>query len=102
MKRLIDWINRTFRHVRDTAGDFGIRTFLHIPVGFIMGISPIPGDKFVDLFIFYERNEDRWTRDQAWKDVNGALIGFALGRLALLAGIGYLIWRLLLWLLVRV
>lgn len=28
------------------------------------------------LFVVYERNEDRHTGDQAWKDELGALIGF--------------------------
>lgn len=30
----------------------------------------------VAVFLFYEKNEDRHTKDQAWKDVLGFLIGF--------------------------
>ena len=61
----------------------------------MMGLSPIPGDKFVDLFIFYQMNEDRHTKDQAWKDVNGALIGFGLGRITLAVLTGLFIWKLI-------
>lgn len=95
----IEWINKTFTHVRDTVGDYGWRTVLHIPIGILMGISPIPSDKFVDLFIYYEKNEDFHTKDQAWKDVSGALIGYGIGRALLYCGIGYLVWLVIQWLL---
>lgn len=87
MKKIVDFINAKIRHVRDKAGDYGIRTVLHIPVGIVMGLSIIPCDKLVDLFIYYEKNEDFHTKDQAWKDVNGALVGFCIGRLIVTAGV---------------
>ena len=52
---------------RDEEGDYGIRVLLHIPVGLLMGV-PIIGYQLMRLFFFYEKNEDKWTSDQAWKD----------------------------------
>jgi len=95
MHRFIGLVNNIITHPRDKVKDFGIRTLMHIPVGFLMGMSPIPGDKFVDLFIFYQMNEDRHTEDQAWKDVNGALIGFALGRVTLFGLVGVFVWKII-------
>jgi len=53
------------------------RTLLHIPVGLLIGI-PVLGWSLAYLFVFYERNEDRHIRDQAWIDTFGALIGTAV------------------------
>lgn len=58
------------------------RILIHIP----MGVLIVEGAYLhwavplclTALFIFYERNEDHWLRDQAWKDVAGALWGMSL------------------------
>lgn len=68
-----------WRHGRDKKGDFGIRTVLHIPIGFFMGATFPLSLGLVYLFKFYERNEDAHTEDQAWKDVFGAMVGMVIG-----------------------
>ena len=75
---MIAFINRLIKHNRDDEGDFGIRVLLHIPVGVVMSI-PVLGWGLIALFIFYEKNEDRGVRDEAWKDVFGAMAGFIIG-----------------------
>ena len=76
-RKFVTWANRTITHPRDKHGDYGIRVLLHIPVGLLMGI-PILGYQLMQLFFFYEKNEDKWTSDQAWKDTAGALFGMAI------------------------
>ncbi len=68
-----------FTHNRDKEGDFGVRAVLHIPIGLFMGATFPLSLGLVYLFKFYERNEDAHTKDQAWKDVFGAMIGMVLG-----------------------
>lgn len=75
MKQLV---NRLITHNRDTKGDFGVRMLLHIPIGVVMSI-PIFGWGLIPLFIFYELNEDVHTKDQAWKDIFGAIVGYIIG-----------------------
>ena len=84
MKKIIDWINRHFVHNRDMERDFGVRAIIHIPIGIVMGLLDW-NNGLTRLFEFYERNEDRHSGDQAWKDVFGAMIGWVIGRLALVA-----------------
>ena len=64
------------------------RILIHIPLGLVLVAAVYIHWSLVlattGLFIFYERNEDHWVRDQAWKDVGGALWGIALGVLAIL------------------
>jgi len=91
MKHFVDWINKVWAHNRDTVGDFGIRSLIHIPIGIIMSI-PIFSWGLVYLFRFYERNEDAHTEDQAWKDVFGAMVGYVIGIIIQ----GILIWRYIL------
>ena len=62
------------------------RILLHIPMGILIVMAsrlhwtlPVA---LVALFLFYERNEDHWIRDQAWRDVAGALWGMALAVIA--------------------
>ena len=78
--KLKEWLNKLITHNRDTAGDFGVRVVIHIPIGFLMGI-PVLGWGLIPLFIFYQKSEDRWVSDQAWKDVFGALVGFVIAML---------------------
>lgn len=61
-------------HERDTVGDYQRRLLMHIPIGIIMGI-PLFGLPVLWLFIRYEENEDKWVKDQAWKDYAGAVTG---------------------------
>ena len=69
------------------------RAVIHIPFGLLLVLGarlhwtlPVVA---AALFIFYERNEDHWIKDQAWKDVAGAMWGMGLGILA------WAVWRLL-------
>lgn len=59
------------------------RFWLHIPAGIIFALTAyahwIYPPCCVALFIFYEKNEDRWIKDQAWKDTIGALVGLIAG-----------------------
>ena len=70
------------------------RLLIHIPLGLLLVLGarlhwvlPVSATA---LFIFYERNEDHWIRDQAWKDVAGALWGIGLG---IVAWAAYLVLR---------
>jgi hypothetical protein len=84
-------------HDRDKIGDFQSRVLLHIPIGFLIGlilIIPFVGYGLLKLFIRYEENEDGHTKDQAWKDYFGALVGMGVGIAVTLAGLVYLITRL--------
>lgn len=77
------------KHERDKVGDFQPRVLLHIPIGFIMGLTsviPFVGYGLTRLFIRYEENEDIHTKDQAWKDYFGALVGFTAASIVILAG----------------
>ena len=73
------------KHSRDAVGDFQGRVLLHIPIGFFLGASwvihwavPLV---LCYVFVHYEENEDAHTKDQAWKDYFGCLIGIVLGGL---------------------
>lgn len=79
------------KHSRDTVGDFQYRVLLHIPIGLLIGI-PILGKPVRVLFKAYEENEDLHTKDEAWKDYFGAIIGAVIMTLACL---GFVIWILL-------
>jgi len=80
-------------HCRDKVGDFQARVLLHIPIGMLIAI-PILGWGLRDIFRDYESNEDKWTRDEAWKDLFGAMVGYVLAMvLMIVAGI-ILFWRL--------
>ena len=84
----VHWINRHWTHERDEAGDFGFRSLMHIPIGMLMGI-PVLGKPLRDIFVRYEENEDVHTKDQAWKDYNGAMIGEAITEVV---SVALLIW----------
>ena len=63
---MISWVNRTLTHPRDKDGDYGVRTLIHFLPGLIVGLIPPPFDNnIVKLFLRYERNEDKWTKDEA-------------------------------------
>ena len=88
--RFVKWVNKTITHPRDDEGDYGIRVLLHIPIGLLMGI-PVIGYQLMRMFFFYEKNEDKWTSDEAWKDTAGALLGMSITIVAI-TGLG--IWAL--------
>jgi len=92
--KFVNWINKHITHNRDTAGDYGIRLLIHIPVGLLIGI-PIIGWALGDLFIRYEQNEDLHTQDHAWKDYAGAMIGASIAEILTLVAIVAVLWRLL-------
>ena len=77
-------------HERDKVGDFQRRALLHIPIGILIGI-PLFGSPLEKLFIKYEENEDKWVKDQAWKDYFGAMVGTAITEITFLVGLGFLI-----------
>lgn len=81
MDRIIKWINQTLTHNRDDEGDFGVRVVLHIPIGIVMSV-PVFGWGLLYLFKFYEKNEDKHVKDEAWKDTFGAMVGFVIGMVA--------------------
>ena len=86
-----DWVNRHFTHSRDDEGDFGIRALIHIPVGFLIGLTfPLSYPLLITL-LKYERNEDAHTEDEAWKDLFGAMIGEVIGLLVLMSIIGVMV-----------
>ena len=91
MKRIIKWVNNNLKHVRDKAGDYGIRVVMHIGIGILMSI-PVFSWGLIALFIYYQKNEDKWTHDQSWKDVAGAIVGYIIGELIL---IGFIVWYLI-------
>jgi hypothetical protein len=88
--KFVKLVNKLITHPRDDEGDYGIRVLLHIPIGLLMGI-PVIGYQLMRLFFFYEKNEDRWTSDEAWKDTAGALLGMSL---TIIATTGLGIWAL--------
>jgi len=72
------------------------RAVLHAPIGaiIIFVASPPRGDWFygfaiLALFIFYEKNEDKWLRDRAWIDVFGAICGAVIYAILLKVGVVY-------------
>lgn len=80
-----------FTHVRDKVGDFGVRAIVHIPIGFFIGLTyPLSGSLH-KTFVKYEESEDRHTKDQAWKDYFGEMVGEVAGNIV---KIGILIWLL--------
>ena len=89
------FVNKHFTHNRDLTGDFGIRVLLHIPIGFLIGVLLFNDKALTNLFLKYELNEDAHTADEAWKDIFGAIIGFALGRATIIAIIIYLLYTFL-------
>lgn len=64
------------------------RVFIHIPIGIIIALLSIVDSllpiSFTLLFILYEINEDRHLGDCAYKDIQGSLIGLAVGGLILM------------------
>ena len=93
--KIIKFINKHFTHNRDLTGDFGIRVLIHIPIGFLIGVLLFNDKALTNLFLKYELNEDAHTADEAWKDIFGAIIGFALGRITIIAIIIYLLYAFL-------
>lgn len=91
--KLIELINRIIAHNRDVDGDFGARVLFHIPIGFVLGI-PILGWGLIPIFIAYEENEDAHTRDQAWKDYFGAMVGYVITIAVITIAIIAIAWRL--------
>ena len=79
---------KILRHKRDKVGDYQERVLMHVPIGALAGI-PLLGKTVEKLFIQYEENEDLHTKDQAWKDYAGALVGAIAVELIL---IGLVIW----------
>jgi hypothetical protein len=75
----------TLGHCRDYTDppEFGGRVILHTFHGLAIAFSPLVHwgltIAYVWIFIRYEENEDIHTRDEAWKDYYGALIGIFLG-----------------------
>lgn len=90
---MIKWFerlcNRLFTHNRDEVGDYGIRMVIHIPLGFLLGLThPFSGD-LKDIFIRYEENEDVHCIDQAWKDYAGIMVGQVIAKLLWIAATIY-------------
>jgi len=84
---MVNWINKVLTHNRDKVGDFGIRTVIHIPVGFIIGLTFPLSYPLLTTLHKYEENEDLHTKDQAWKDYFGVMVGEALGVVCLITTI---------------
>ena len=82
---------KILKHSRDKTGDFQSRVLLHIPIGMLMAI-PLIGNGLRDLFMDYESNEDKWTSDEAWKDLFGAMVGYVLMVAMMIIG-GVILWR---------
>ncbi|GAH20484.1 unnamed protein product, partial [marine sediment metagenome] len=66
-------------HERDKIGDFQKRVLIHLPIGFIIGVLFPLTYPALKIFIRYEENEDVHTKDQAWKDYAGAMVGCVIG-----------------------
>lgn len=81
-----DWINRHWIHDRDEVGDFGYRAFIHIWIGLLIGLLLPFSYPINQSFLRYERNEDIHTKDQAWKDIFGELVGLCIGTPICVAG----------------
>jgi len=100
MRKIESWINRLIKHPRDrpgppkaTPGDYGFRLVIHallfpLVTAFLM-IDRIGGPlvllAFTWTFLKYQRNEDRHTEDQAWKDIVGYMWALAIGSILYLA-----------------
>lgn len=80
-----NWLDRLITHNRDKVGDFGSRVVLHIPIGFLIGITFPLSYPLLKIFKAYEQNEDAHEKDKAWKDYFGAMVGMAIGLLAEIA-----------------
>ena len=84
----VHWVNRHWTHERDEAGDFGFRSLMHMGVGLLNASFILLHWSavlvFASMFWNYEKNEDLHSSDQAWKDLNGWLVGFAIGSALLL------------------
>ena len=91
------WANRTFTHVRDEVGDYGIRMLIHVPVGIFLGLTYPLSHDFLIILKEYQNNECLYTKDQAWKDYAGVLNGIPIGRTIQLTIIGIFLWRLVEW-----
>jgi len=74
----------------------------HIPHGIMIALLSATiifskvAERFTEVFIRYEENEDKHTKDQAWNDYLGVLIGMAVVCTALLVSVivvCLLIWR---------
>ena len=76
------------KHIRYPGSDYHHRVLMHIPVGLLTGI-PLIGRPLQRTFHLYEKNEDRHTKDQAWVDLTGELIGNAIIELGI---IGLVVW----------
>ncbi len=70
-------------HSRDLVGDFQNRVLVHLPIGLVIGLSWLVHWSVTlalcYVFVCYEENEDAHTKDQAWKDYFGCLIGIIIG-----------------------
>jgi dolichol kinase len=74
--------------------DLPVRTLLHIPIGFVIGLAACfpfisAGRVILHLFIRYEESEDKHLKDQAWKDYYGAIIGAVIAYLVFSAAVIY-------------
>ncbi len=62
------------------------RFWLHVPVGlatvFLAWLNWTIAAAYVALFLAYELNEDHHVRDEAWRDLAGAMAGILAGGLA--------------------
>ena len=87
------WINKTIKHNRDNEHDYGERFLLHIPIGFYMGVFPFSRG-LRELFIRYEESEDKWVKDEAWKDYAGTMAGYVMGRTLLVIIVVYVLLRI--------
>lgn len=76
--KFVNWVNKVWTHPRDNHGDYGFRSLMHIPIGFILSI-PLLGWFCWFVFYAYEESEDKHCVDEAWKDYNGAMIGASIG-----------------------
>jgi len=85
MKWFEDFCNRTFTHVRDDVGDYGIRMVIHVPVGMFLGLTYPLSNDFLQIMKEYQNNECLYTKDQAWKDYAGILNGIVAGRVTQIA-----------------
>ena len=86
-----NWLDKLITHDRDKVGDFGSRVVLHIPVGFLIGVSFPLSYPLLKTIHKYERNEDAHTEDEAWKDLFGVMAGEVIGMLVEIASIIFLL-----------
>ena len=83
-EEIMRFVAKFLHHSRDKSNppDFGVRVLLHIPIGFITGIAVL-GHWILPLtltavFLYYEHNEDAHTKDEAWKDTFGFMVGLVM------------------------